>query len=118
MRLNKKHTDKLSSVLNSEELKTAKNIVLDDAVRGWSVLDRDGVVVLSEKASETVTAVCSNAIDLATKIGVELNESDPTPVMAFTKGRREMHTETFSKASMVVLLDKSTGAAREARHAS
>ena len=115
MRLNKKHTDSLSEVLDIEELKKAKDIISDEAVRGWSVFDKDGVEVLSENVSETVTAVCSNAIDLTSKIGVELNESDEKPTMTFTKGLREMQAETFSQANMIVLRDKNT-AGRETRH--
>jgi len=117
MRLNKKHSDALSGVLDTEELKKAKDIILDDAVRGWSIFDHDGVEVVSESVSETVTAVCSNAIDLTSKIGVELNESDEKPTMTFTKGMREMYAETFNKANMIVLRDKSNNSGREARHA-
>ena len=117
MRLNKKHTDSLSEVLDGEELKRAKKIVSDATVRGWSVFDKKGVEVLSENVSETITAVCSHAIDLTSKIGVELNETDEKPTMTFSKGLREMHAETFSKANMIVLRDKSNATGREAHHA-
>ncbi|MEM6385002.1 MAG: hypothetical protein AAF718_02075 [Pseudomonadota bacterium] len=116
MRLFKKHTDALSSVLDGEEIKTIKSAVADDAVRGWSVFNADGIEVISEGVSETVTAVCSNAIDLASKIGAELSESEIRPSITFMKGSREMHTEALRTANMIVLRDNANGGRKEVRH--
>lgn len=116
MRLFKKHTDALASVLDGEEIKRIKNAVADDAVRGWSIFDADGVEVISEGVSETVTAVCSNAIDLASKIGTELNETDVNPSLTFLKGSREMHAETLNTANLIVLRDNAGGGRKEMRH--
>lgn len=116
MRLFKKHTDALSSVLDGEEVKRIKNIVADDAVRGWSIFDAEGIEVISEGVSETVTAVCSNAIDLASKIGDELNETDAKPSITFLKGSREMHAEALSTTNMIVLRDNAGGGRKEVRH--
>ncbi|MEO1536758.1 MAG: hypothetical protein AAFR73_03435 [Pseudomonadota bacterium] len=88
----------------------------DDAVRGWSVFDANGIEVESEGVSETVTAVCSNAIDLASKIGTELNEMDVRPSITFLKGAREMHAETLGTANMIVLRDNAGGGRKEVRH--
>ena len=116
MRLFKKHTDALSSVLDGEEVKKIKNAVADDAVRGWSVFDADGIEVISEGVSETVTAVCSNAIDLASRIGAELNETDTSPSITFLKGSRELHAETLTAANLIILRDNSGGGRKEMRH--
>ena len=116
MRLFKKHTDALSSVLDGEEVKKIKNSVADDAVRGWSVFDENGIEIVSEGVSETVTAVCSNAIDLASRIGSELNETDVKPSITFLKGSREMHAETLNASNMIVLRDNAGGGRKEARH--
>lgn len=117
MRLFKKHTDILSNVLDGEEVKQIKNAVADDAVRGWSVFDAEGIEVISEGVSETVTAVCSNALDLASKIGSELSEPDAKPSITFLKGSREMSAAPMGRANLIVLSEKSSGLRKEARHA-
>jgi len=116
MRLAKKHNEALASALESEALKTVKETIVDDAVRGWSVFDVDGVEISSENMPETATAVCSNVIDLATNIGAELNETDEHPTLTFIKGMREMHAVSFETANLVVLRNKSSNASRENRN--
>ncbi|MEO0917850.1 MAG: hypothetical protein AAFY31_12850 [Pseudomonadota bacterium] len=116
MRLFKRHTDDLASLLDGEEIKTIKNTVADTDVRGWSVFDADGVGLASEDVSETVTAVCSNAIDLAAKIGRELNETDVKASITFVKGAREMHVSCLMNANMVVLSDHTSGGRKETSH--
>lgn len=117
MRLFKKHTDILSSVLDGEEVKKIKAAVADETVRGWSVFDADGIEVISEGVSETVTAVCSNALDLAAKVGAELSEPDVQPSITFLKGSKEMSAEPLGQANMIVLSEKSSGIRKEVRHA-
>lgn len=117
MRLFKKHTDELSSTLDGEEVKYIKEAVADDKVRGWSVFDADGIEITSEGVSETVTAVCSNVLDLSVRVGSELNETDTKPSITFLKGAREMHTEPLKTANIVVLRDKASGGIRkESQH--
>ncbi|MEM7719446.1 MAG: hypothetical protein AAF222_09585 [Pseudomonadota bacterium] len=116
MRLFKKHTDVLASVLDGEEVKAIKNAVADDAVRGWSVFDANGVEIVSEDVSDTVTAVCSNSIDLAAKIGGELNETDVKASITFIKGSREMQVSCLMGANMIVLRDNTSGGRKEALH--
>ncbi len=116
MRLFKKHTDALASKLDGEEVKAIKDAVGDDTVRGWSVFDAEGIEIVSESVSETVTAVCSNVLDLAETIGTELNETDPKPSITFIKGARELHAEPLAAANLVVLRDKTSGMRKEASH--
>ena len=116
MRLFKKHTDILSSVLDGEEVKKIKDAVADDAVRGWCVFDAEGVEVISEGVSETVTAVCSNALDLSVRVGAELSEPDEKPSITFLKGSKEMSAEPIGTANLIVLSEKSSGIRKEARH--
>lgn len=116
MRLFKKHTDALASVLHTDAVGCVKDVVGSDAVRGWSVFDVDGVEIAGEGVSETTIAVCSNAIDLATNIGAELNETDPKPTITFMKGAREMQTVRLDAANLLVLRDNANGTGKEARH--
>lgn len=116
MRLFKKHTDALASKLDGEDVKNIKNAVADDAVRGWSVFDSDGVELISEGVSETVTAVCSNILDLSVKVGDELNETDTRPSITLIKGSREMHAEALMSANIVILRDKVSGGFRTEAH--
>lgn len=116
MRLFKKHTDALVPVLDGEEVKTIKNVVAENDVRGWSVFDANGVGLVSEDVSETITAVCSNAIDLAAKIGGELNETDVKASITFIKGAREMQVSCLMTANMVVLRDHTSGGRKESLH--
>ncbi len=116
MRPTKKHNEALSSALESDALETVNEAILEDSVRGWSVFDPDGVEISSDNVPDTVTAVCSNVIDLATNIGAELNETDAHPTLTFTKGKREMHAVSLDQANVVVLRNKSGGASRETRN--
>lgn len=116
MRFAKKESDAVAAVLDAEEMKRAREIISDSGVRGWSVFDRDGVIVYSQGVSETAVAVASNAIDLATGIGSELNESDTRPTMTFMKGAREMHAETFARANMIVMREKGSASGRESHN--
>ena len=94
MRMFKKHSDTLSAALDSEEISKIKDLIGEDAVRGWSVFDHDGVELASESVSETVDA----------------------PTLTFMKGLREMQAETLGKANVIILRDKFGSAGREVRH--
>ncbi len=71
----------------------------------------------AEAISETVAAVYSNVLDLAVKVGAELDETDTNPSITFLKGAREMQAEPLRSANTVVLRDKASGGIRkEAQH--
>lgn len=109
MRLVKKHTDVLSGTLGSDDIEGIKTAISEDSARGWSVFDHDGAELMSEGLSETVTAVCSNLLDIATSVGKELDEGSSTPAMTLVKGGVELHAEPLEAANVLVLAEKSTG---------
>lgn len=109
MRLVKKQIDTLSKSLNDNDIATIKSAILDDNARGWSVFDQDGVEVLNEGLSETVTAVCSNLLDLATAVGTEIDEGASPPAMVLSKGGVELRAEPLQAANVLVLTEKSSG---------
>ncbi len=52
----------------------------------------------AETIPETVTAVYSNVLDLAFKVGAGLDETDTNPSITFLKGACEMHAEPREQA--------------------
>lgn len=113
MRVAKKESDALSSVLEDGELKKVKTVLGDDSVLGWSVFGGDGVEVASDGVTEMVTAVTSNILDLATKIGIELGEEAPRPSVSFSKSSMEMYSVPLNDMNVLVVRDKSGGFRKE-----
>ena len=116
MRLDKKQGDVLNDAMDSSEVSTLREAIGDDSVFGWSVFDSDGGEVASNGLSETVTAVCSNVLDLAMQVGADLGEEAETPSLTFVKGTREMQMTPLETVNMLVVRDKSAGFRKEQRN--
>jgi len=116
MRLDKKQGDALNSAINSGEVSKVREAISDDGVFGWSVFDGDGGQVASNGVSETMTAVCSNVLDLAMQVGSDLGEEAEAPSLTFVKGTREMQMVPLETVNMLVVRDKSAGFRKEQRN--
>lgn len=116
MRLDKKQGDALNSAIGSGEVSKLREAINDDGVLGWSVFDGDGGEVASKGVSDTVTAVCSNVLDLAMQVGADLGEEAEAPSLTFIKGSREIQLTPLEAVNMLVVRDKSSGFRKEQRN--
>lgn len=116
MRLDKKQNEALGESLSTDEIGTVREAIGDDAVFGWSIFDGDGGEVASNGVSETVTAVCSNVLDMAMQVGTDLGEEAEAPALTFIKGTREMQMIPLETVNMLVVRDKSAGFRKEQRN--
>lgn len=116
MRLDKKQSDALTSTIGSGEVGKIREAIADDGVLGWSIFDGDGGELASKGVPETVTAVCSNVLDLAMQVGSDLGEEAQAPSLTFLKGTREMQMTPLDEINLLVVRDKSAGFRKEQRN--
>lgn len=113
MQVLQENSEALSLVLAPENVEAIKKVIGDESVLGWSVFDANGVGVASDGVSGTVTAVCSNIIDLAGGLGEQLGEDKPRPAITFGRSGMEMYTLPIADVNILVVRNKTSGFRKE-----
>lgn len=106
------NTGKISNLVDASEMTELKDLVDDDRVIGYSVIDDAGEAIDSEGVSETAIAVFTNIFEHTEKIGEELGETSPRPTIMFTGREMEVTALPLKGASALVVKEKGGGLRR------
>lgn len=106
------NTGRLEDHVEDAEMSELKDLVDQDNVVGYSVINDAGEAIDFEGVSETAIAVFTNIFEHTEKIGEELGESSTRPSIMFSGRDMELVALPLKSASALVVKEKGGGLRR------